>query len=39
MNIIWFIIAGFWLAIGHLLPAAILTTQHEPHRLNSFALQ
>ncbi|WP_231699997.1 YccF domain-containing protein [Arcanobacterium phocae] len=39
MNIIWFIIAGFWLAIGHLLSAAILTTQHEPHRLNSFTLQ
>ncbi|WP_216379499.1 YccF domain-containing protein [Arcanobacterium phocae] len=39
MNIIWFITAGLWLAIGHLSSAAVLTTQHEPHRLNSFILQ
>ena len=32
-NIIWFVLAGWWLALGHLLTAVVLADHHHRHPL------
>src|SRR5947207_13309095 len=33
-NIIWFVLAGWWLALGHLVTALVLSVTHNGHLLS-----